>query len=66
MKESVQELLRHGSDTNHSNLQGYSPLHLSVQNMATFSFDIVRELVTMGYNTNVNLKDFGRKSLYHL
>ena len=55
--ECVTELLKHGSDVNHMNANGYSALHLAVHNRETFSFEMVRTLVTCGFGVDVNLPD---------
>ena len=62
MFECVSELLRHGSDVNHLNSMGLTPLHLALQNTDRFRKDsvclkFVRELVTKGYNADVNIGD---------
>ena len=57
MLKAVQELLKHGSDVNYRNQNGFSPLHSAVQASDQFSFSIVKELVRNGYNTIVNLPD---------
>ncbi|KAI0242032.1 hypothetical protein LSAT2_015116, partial [Lamellibrachia satsuma] len=62
MLACICELLEHGSDVNHRNHQGWSPLHLAVHNTRNFSFDVIQALVTRGYNTNVNQLDGTGKS----
>lgn len=57
MLSCIQALLRKGSDVNHKNLQGFSPLHIAVRAGEKFSMDILRELVTKGYNTDVNIPE---------
>ena len=47
----------HGSDVNHRNFAGFSPLHLAVRNGEQFSMEILKYLVTEGYNTDVNIPD---------
>ncbi|XP_050396463.1 serine/threonine-protein phosphatase 6 regulatory ankyrin repeat subunit B [Patella vulgata] len=53
----VSSLLKHGSDCNYKNSAGLSALHLSLIADKKFSMEIVRELITQGYNIDVNLKD---------
>ncbi|XP_064599919.1 serine/threonine-protein phosphatase 6 regulatory ankyrin repeat subunit B-like [Liolophura sinensis] len=53
----IVSLLQHGSDVNYRNAAGHSPLHLAVRQSDKFSMDVLRELLTKGYNTNVNLPD---------
>jgi len=55
--QCIVELLEHGSDVNHRNHQGWSPLHLAVHNTRSFSVDVIQALVTCGYNTDVNQLD---------
>ncbi|KAK3595843.1 hypothetical protein CHS0354_014665 [Potamilus streckersoni] len=57
MFSCVSALLRHGSDVNHRNAQGFSPLHLALRAGERFSMEILKELVTKGYNTDVNKSD---------
>ena len=71
MFECVSELLRHGSDVNHLNSMGLTPLHLALQNTDRFRKDsvclkFVRELVTKGYNADVNIGDKTGKFLNFL
>lgn len=60
MVECVQALLDTGSDVNHTNFAGFSPLHLAVnpvnENEAV-SMEILQMLVVDGYNTDINLPD---------
>ncbi len=58
----ISELLRHGSDVNHRNTMGYSPLHLAVHNTDSFNLTIVKELVKNGYEADVNQPDGNGKS----
>ncbi len=39
----------------HRNASGYSPLHLACHNQDNYNFEIVKDIVRNGYNTNVNL-----------
>lgn len=55
--DGTKELLKHGSDVNYINATGSSPLHLAVHNTDKFSFDIVKHLVQLGFNTDVNMMD---------
>lgn len=57
MLSCIQALLRKGSDVNHKNLQGFSPLHIAVRAGEKFSMEILRELVTRGYSTDVNIPE---------
>lgn len=57
MLSCVQSLLRHGSDANHKNLSGFSPLHIACRAGEKFSMEILKELVTNGYNTDVNIPE---------
>ncbi|KAL3864058.1 hypothetical protein ACJMK2_005767 [Sinanodonta woodiana] len=57
MFSCVLALLRHGSDVNHRNTQGFSPLHLALRAGERFSMDILKALITKGYNTDVNKPD---------
>ncbi|KAK3094738.1 hypothetical protein FSP39_005607 [Pinctada imbricata] len=57
MLTCIHALLNCGSDVNHKNLAGFSPLHMAVRAGQTFSMDILRELVTNGYNTDVNIPE---------
>jgi len=57
MLACVKALLRHGSDVNHKNMDGFSPLHVAVQSCKLFSMEMLRELVTNGYNTDVNIPE---------
>ena len=57
MVEGIHGLLKCGSDVNHCNYCGNTPLLLAVHNKDHFSFDVVRELVRHGYNTDVNFSD---------
>ena len=59
----VKKLLHHGSDVNHRNLAGYSPLHLAVRGGEQFSMEILKCLVTEGYNTDVNIPDTKGKTV---
>src|SRR6218665_430139 len=55
---AVKELLAHGSDVNFLNRAGYSPLHSALQNpLSVEALEIVTALITLGYNTDINLKD---------
>ncbi|KAG8183242.1 hypothetical protein JTE90_014415 [Oedothorax gibbosus] len=60
MVECVQALLDSGSDVNHTNFAGFSPLHLAVnpinENEAV-CMEILQMLVLDGYNTDINLPD---------
>ena len=60
--DSVKELIHHGSDVNHRNSLGFSPLHIALQHRDNFSFDIVKHLIRHGYNTDVNLSVDDEKS----
>lgn len=57
---SIREMLRLGSDVNHQNYSGISPLHLCVS-MPTYdpvvSMEVLKLLVLNGYNTDVNQTD---------
>jgi len=67
--DAVRVLLTHGSDVNHLNALGQSPLHVAVsplriamqikQDNVSFSSvdEIVHCLVKNGYNTDINLPD---------
>lgn len=57
MVTCIHALLGRGSDVNHLNAAGYSPLHLAVRAGESFSMAVLRELVTNGYNTDVNVPD---------
>ncbi|OWF45349.1 ankyrin repeat, PH and SEC7 domain containing protein secG-like [Mizuhopecten yessoensis] len=57
MLSCVESLLKRGSDVNHKNMAGFSPLHLVVQANKTFSMDMLRQLVMNGYNTDVNIPE---------
>ncbi|XP_052220567.1 ankyrin-1-like isoform X2 [Dreissena polymorpha] len=57
MLDCVVKLLRRGSDVNHRNCAGYSPLHLAVMTGENYNIEIVKALLTYGYNTDVNLLD---------
>lgn len=64
MLSCIQALLRKGSDVNHKNLQGFSPLHIAVRAGEKFSMEILRELVTRGYSTDVNIPESLGKRQY--
>ncbi|CAG2235261.1 uncharacterized protein LOC143073645 [Mytilus galloprovincialis] len=53
----IRALLKRGSDVNHLNAAGFSPLHLAVKAGEGFSMPVLRELVANGYNTDVNIPD---------
>lgn len=57
MVQAVSQLLDHGSDVNFRNKQGYSPLHLAVQSCSQTPLEIIRDLVTKGYNSDINMPD---------
>ena len=57
MLDCVAKLLNHGSDVNHLNNLGVSPLHLAVRAGENFNMDILKELIKKGYNTDVNLPE---------
>lgn len=60
MVECVKELLKFGSDVNHLNFAGSSPLHLCVTPTTeneSVSMEILKMLVLEGYNTNINQVD---------
>lgn len=62
MIECVGELLNSGSDANHLNYAGYSPLHIAVsptnENESTNEcMEILKLLVLEGYNTDINQHD---------
>ena len=57
MQSCVEELLKHGSDVNHMNNMGFSPLHISVHNTDKFSFMLVKTLILKGHNSEINLLD---------
>uniref|UniRef100_T1IID4 Uncharacterized protein n=1 Tax=Strigamia maritima TaxID=126957 RepID=T1IID4_STRMM len=70
MKSCVTALLEHGSDANHRNYSGNTPLHCSIfhsYNKDSESLDIMKELVLKGFNTDVNLVDgSGFSSLHYV
>lgn len=55
--DCILKLLERGSDVNHLNHAGYSPLHLAIRSGENFCIDIVKSLITKGYNTDVNLAE---------
>ncbi|XP_013386714.1 serine/threonine-protein phosphatase 6 regulatory ankyrin repeat subunit B [Lingula anatina] len=55
-RRAVRELLKHGSDVNHKNNAGFTPLHLAVQ-VTSFNFELLQDIVTMGYNVNLDIRD---------
>lgn len=55
MLDCVVKLLDRGSDVNHFNKAGFSPLHLAVQAGNILNMDILKALIVRGYNTDVNL-----------
>ncbi|GBM60486.1 Serine/threonine-protein phosphatase 6 regulatory ankyrin repeat subunit C [Araneus ventricosus] len=60
MVECVAELLKFGSDVNHLNFAGSSPLHLAVTPTTeneSVSMEILKMLVIDGYNTDINQAD---------
>ena len=61
MLDCAKKLLDRGSDVNHLNQAGYSPLHLALMAGENFDISVVEALVTRGYNTDVNLPDKCRK-----
>ncbi|GFS93382.1 hypothetical protein NPIL_118731 [Nephila pilipes] len=60
MVECVRELLKFGSDVNHLNFAGSSPLHLCVTPTTeneSVSMEILKMLILEGYNTDINQVD---------
>ncbi|KFM72269.1 Serine/threonine-protein phosphatase 6 regulatory ankyrin repeat subunit B, partial [Stegodyphus mimosarum] len=60
MVNCVRELLNLGSDVNHVNYAGLSPLHLAVNStneITSSSMEILKMLVLDGYNTDINQGD---------
>ncbi|XP_035673384.1 serine/threonine-protein phosphatase 6 regulatory ankyrin repeat subunit C-like isoform X1 [Branchiostoma floridae] len=55
MSDAVRALLRHGSDANAMNSSGHSPFHCAVFHTDKFSMAMVKDMLTLGYNTDVNL-----------
>ncbi|XP_015924353.1 serine/threonine-protein phosphatase 6 regulatory ankyrin repeat subunit B isoform X2 [Parasteatoda tepidariorum] len=58
--ECVSELLKFGSDVNHMNYAGNSPLHLAVTPLnenESVSLDILKMLILEGYNVDINQQD---------
>ncbi|XP_052770602.1 serine/threonine-protein phosphatase 6 regulatory ankyrin repeat subunit C-like [Mya arenaria] len=55
MLDCIEKLLERGSDVNHLNHLGLSPLHLSVMAGENYQLDTVKLLITKGYKPNVNL-----------
>eukprot|EP00058_Branchiostoma_floridae_P023619 XP_002609109.1 hypothetical protein BRAFLDRAFT_126136 [Branchiostoma floridae] len=53
--QTVRALLRHGSDANAMNSSGHSPFHCAVFHTDKFSMAMVKDMLTLGYNTDVNL-----------
>ncbi|KAI8492895.1 ankyrin repeat and SOCS box protein 16-like [Branchiostoma floridae x Branchiostoma belcheri] len=55
MSDAVRALLRHGSDANAMNSSGHSPFHCAVFHTDKFSMAMVKDMLTLGYSTDVNL-----------
>ncbi|XP_060600674.1 ankyrin repeat, PH and SEC7 domain containing protein secG-like [Ruditapes philippinarum] len=55
--DCIVKLLERGSDVNHLNHAGFSPLHLAICAGENFNIEIVKSLIVKGYNTNVNLPE---------
>lgn len=58
MVDCVRELLYLGSDVNHLNYMGFSPLHLAIitpKEIVPSNMEILKLLVLEGYDTNINL-----------
>ena len=55
--DCIEKLLERGSDVNHLNHAGFSPLHLAICAGENFNIEIVKALIVKGYNTNVNLPE---------
>ena len=55
MTDCIKKLLARGSDVNHQNTYGHSPLHLAVLAGNSYQLETVRLLLTHGYKPNVNL-----------
>ncbi|XP_070541535.1 ankyrin repeat and SOCS box protein 7-like [Ptychodera flava] len=54
MREAILELLRHGSDVNHRNYSGYTPLHYAVCQSTDDDMELVEMMIAEGYNVNID------------